>query len=383
MSIAAQTVLQSFDEAYFSEYAPFTALDMLKRVPGFKTQSGQTERGMGQGGANVLLNGELLVGKGDAAFEQLERINARNVVKIEILDSSTLNIPGLSGQVANIVTKSSDIKVNWEWKPEWRTRQKAAAGTVKATVTGNTGDISYSASIGNRSQRNGHWGPEIQSATDGTHVRTLDERATYHRDILTGSVDLTWTPTEDQVAHLNLELIQGNFNQDQYSYVYHANDDAFDGLDRFPLGLDRWSAQIDGDYEFPFASGRLKLIGYFKENHRTTESRFFNFPPAGNLRSHIEYHQDSDEAELIGRTEYSWSRKAGRDWELAFEGAYNSLDLYAELFDFLSGSSPIDIVGSSVEEYRTEANFTHSRRPKLRVELAGIDRRRIFRNIPI
>ena len=359
---AAQSVLQSFDDKYFSEFAPFTALDMLKRVPGFQTQSGQTERGMGQGGANVLLNGELLIGKGDAAFQQLERINAKNVVKIDILDGATLNIPGLSGQVANIVTKSSDINVNWEWKPQWRTRQKDALGTVKATISGTSGDISYSASLGNYAERTGHWGPEFQSGPDGTLLRTLDERATYHEDTITGSVDITWKPSEDRVGHLNLELIQKNYNQDQFSFINPISDTTHDGLDRFSFAEDQWSAQIDGDYEFPFANGRLKFIGYYKEIHSPVEDRFINFSPVGQKDTHIEYHQDSDEKELIGRTEYSWGSKQGQDWEMALEGVYNSLDLNAELFDFISASTPIDTVESSVEEYRTEVNLTHSRR---------------------
>src|SRR5690606_32530597 len=68
---------------------------------------GDTERrGLGQATANVLINGERFAAKSTDVLTELRSISATNVQRIEIVDGATLNISGLSGQVANIVTVS-------------------------------------------------------------------------------------------------------------------------------------------------------------------------------------------------------------------------------------------------------------------------------------
>ena len=62
---AAQSTNDSFEPAFFTQYAPRNAQDMLNRIPGFQIQGADNRRGLGQGGANVLVNGERLTGKSD------------------------------------------------------------------------------------------------------------------------------------------------------------------------------------------------------------------------------------------------------------------------------------------------------------------------------
>ena len=50
-----------------------------------------------------------IAGKSEDIQSQLNRIPAQNVVRIEILDGATLEIPGLSGQVANVIFEASDL----------------------------------------------------------------------------------------------------------------------------------------------------------------------------------------------------------------------------------------------------------------------------------
>ena len=93
----------------FTRFAPRTALDMLEQVPGFVIREEVVERGLGQATGNVLLNGQRLSGKSNDVLAQLDRIPASNVTRIEIRDGATLDIPGLSGQVANVVAKAGGI----------------------------------------------------------------------------------------------------------------------------------------------------------------------------------------------------------------------------------------------------------------------------------
>ena len=106
----------------FARFAPRNALDMLRQVPGFSIVSTDQGRGLGQANDNVLVNGERLSSKSDDLFSQLGRIGTNRVERIEIVDGATLGIPGLSGQVANVVTKGAAISGRFEYRAGWRPR---------------------------------------------------------------------------------------------------------------------------------------------------------------------------------------------------------------------------------------------------------------------
>ena len=371
--VEADSGLRNFQAEYFTQFAPRTALDMLQRVPGFQLQGGNTDRGLGQGGANVLLNGQQITGKGGDAFAQIGRVNADNVVRIEILDGATLNISGLSGQVANVITENKGVSGTWEWRPQWREELQPYYFAFNATVSGETGNLAYSAEIKNDGWNGGHFGPERQYNSDGERLRILDEKAIYNGDVPGGSVNLTWTPKEGHTGHLNAEFTYFDFINAQRSSILPITDNSRTGLDRFTYSENEWNARIDGDYEFPFADGRLKLISYYRAERADSVARSQHFALNADVESHTEYHQIADEAELIGRTEYSWTPSEGRDWEIALEGAFNYLDIDATFFDILDDSQfPNE---SRVEELRSEATLTHTRKisPKwdLQASLGG------------
>src|SRR5687767_11246740 len=139
--VATET-LQSRDvytPADFARFAPRNALDMLRQVPGFTIISQDQGRGLGQANDNVLVNGERLASKSDSLFDQLGRITANRVERIEIVDGATLGIPGLSGQVANIVTKGGEITGRYEWRAVWRPRYaKTSYAAGEISVSGST-----------------------------------------------------------------------------------------------------------------------------------------------------------------------------------------------------------------------------------------------------
>jgi outer membrane receptor for ferrienterochelin and colicin len=89
--------------ADFARFAPKTAYDMLVQVPGFSIRGADQERGLGQASENVLINGQRIANKSGVAIDQLQRISASSVERIEIVDAASLGIAGLSGQVANVI----------------------------------------------------------------------------------------------------------------------------------------------------------------------------------------------------------------------------------------------------------------------------------------
>ena len=107
---------QSYSPDYFAQFQPITARDMLSRIPGFTLQGGgNNDRGFGQANLNILINGRRPSSKSSNANDILGRITANTVERIEIVDGASLDIPGLSGQVANIITSTGELSGNWEY----------------------------------------------------------------------------------------------------------------------------------------------------------------------------------------------------------------------------------------------------------------------------
>ena len=110
-----------YDAAFFAGFAPKTAYDMLVQVPGFVIRTADNERGLGQASENVLINGQRIANKTGGATDELGRISAANVERIEIVEAASLGIAGLSGQVANIIVKAAaKSSGQFEWRPDVR-----------------------------------------------------------------------------------------------------------------------------------------------------------------------------------------------------------------------------------------------------------------------
>jgi hypothetical protein len=371
---------QSYDLAYFDQYVPRSALDMVEQIPGFQLQKSDGKRGLGQGGANILINNERISGKTDAE-DQLSRITASAVVRIDIVDGASLDIPGLSGQVANIITKNTGVSGTWEWRPQFRKHLDANLWRGSATVSGETGNLSYSLTFRNNAFRFGNRGRENRSLANGILFETRDEDSEFSADSPGIATSLTWNPRADHIAHLNAEYNVFNFNQREQSlhtaFTGRGNDDQT----IFSNSTDQWNIEVGGDYEFPMGppglNGKLKLIGFYKFDRSPNVSRFDTFDQTGQI-SGSRFFRDADSGETIGRAEYSWSAQQGRDWQFGLEGAFNFLDVTSSLLllDPVNDNFfevPISGATSRVEEKRAEATLTHSRAlsPKWDVQISG------------
>jgi len=374
----AQSASNTYEPEFFAQYAPRTALDMIDQIPGFQLQGADNRRGLGQGGANILINGERLTGKTDVG-SQLSRIVAENVVRIEIKDGASLDIPGLSGQVANLITKTTGRTGTWSWAPEFRKRQRASFGHAHLTMSGETGNLTYSAEIRNEQNRAGDWGPETLTDASGTIFEIRDEVGHYNFDGPGGTLDLNWKPKADHVGNLNLEYNKLNATQILRSSRRAQTARGQDLETVFTGGEDEWNAKVGADYELPVGPGKLKMIGFYRFERSPTRSVFSVFALDGGQLSGSIFDRLADEAEAIIRSEYSWSPEKDGDWTIGVEGAFNFLDIEADLQDFDNGAFvdvELDGATSRVEERRAEATLTHSRKlsPKWNLQLsAGIE----------
>ncbi len=354
----ARTGARIFEPAYFAQYAPNTALDMVTRLPGFSIEEAAQRRGLGQGGSNVLLNGERFTAKSTDIRTLLSRIGAKQVIRIELVDAATLDIPGLSGQVANLIYAASSGSGQFRWSPSFRTRQTDPVfldGEV--SYTGKLGKFDYTLSLVNRSFRDGNNGPERVLDGTGGLIDLRDEILFVDGDRPKISAALKRETTNGNIANLNLA----------YERSWTEIRELSDRTDNFRNYLEtekEYNYELGGDYEFGVSSGRLKLIGLHRFEHSPF---FFNVLTRfndGRADNGVRQNRFVDETESIARAEYRW-KSGTNDWQVSLEGALNSLDTGTELSVLNSSGvyQPVPLFGADarVQEKRAETNITWGR----------------------
>lgn len=168
---------QKFDPDFFATYAPVTALDMVKRIPGFSINEGQGRRGFGENAGNVLIDGDRPATKSDDIFTILSRIPASQVDFIVLSEQAGADTETQGqGQVVNIVRKRS-AKLNGTYEAT------IVAGTrygfqpsFNTSATLRRGDTSYEVNFSSYSERVYGFGPEDFK----TGSATLIERRFYN-----------------------------------------------------------------------------------------------------------------------------------------------------------------------------------------------------------
>ena len=168
--------------ADFARFAPKTAYDMLAQVPSFTIRSADQERGLGQASENVLINGQRITNKSGGAIDQLQRTSAQSVDRIEIVEAAALGIPGLSGQVANVILKATGKgSGQYEWNGNFRahyTEPEFMGGSL--SYSNKAGPVDYTVSVKNGSGRGGLGGPV--KLYDANHVLTQSRMESYHSE---------------------------------------------------------------------------------------------------------------------------------------------------------------------------------------------------------
>jgi hypothetical protein len=336
---------------------------MLKQVPGFVIQSATVERGLGQATGNVLINGQRISGKSNDAVTELGRISASSVVRIEIVDGATLNIAGLSGQVANIVAKASAMTGQFEWRPEFRQRNTAPIITRGAvSVSGETGPIAYTVGLRNDSGGGGANGPTLIYDANRTVIDVRDEKfySIANQPKLSGS--FRYDGPGSSVGNLNLSYQL--FQLDSRENSRRSGPGRVDRLRQFRETEDEHNYEIGGDYELALGAGRLKLIGLysFERSPKVTDAilNFLDQSPATGSR----FTQVGDESETIGRAEYRWKSGAS-DWQISAEAAFNTLDNVGRTFELRPDrtfvETPFPGGSGKVTEDRAEISGTYGR----------------------
>lgn len=351
--------------ADFARFAPRTALDMLRQVPGFTVRGGDdSQRGLGQADTNVLIDGERVASKSDDVFTQLQRISAARVERIEIVDGGSLGIPGLSGQVANIITRPGELSGSFTYRAGFRpeyARPLFFGGEVSISSAGEQLDwtLAYTHDTG----RGGAGGGVAYIADPaGAITDNRDALVRFVGDFpkLSGSAE--YTTAAGTVIDVNASYYRdySNFSNDETRRPV-GEAERFRNFDNRERG---WGYELGGTIDLALGTGRLKLIGlerFGREHVRQTSLLDYadGAPDTGNR-----YSATTDSGERIGRLEYNWPMLGGT-FQMDAEAAFNRLDRAAKLFDLSPAGAFVEVAfpegSGGVQEDRYEAILTHNR----------------------
>ena len=157
-----------YDPAFFDRFAPQTAIDMVNEIPGFVISETSEDRGLGDASQNVLINGTRSAGKSNDARTVLGRLAASQIIRLEIVDGSSLSIPGLNGQVLNVVTAIKGLTGNFRYRTQFRRRVPNNLLDAELNITAPIGKGELTFGINNNGAfRRGNAGPEVVADGDG------------------------------------------------------------------------------------------------------------------------------------------------------------------------------------------------------------------------
>jgi hypothetical protein len=362
---APSTTRSTFLPDYFARFAPRTAFDMARTVPGFAISNGDEARGLGQANTNILINGRRISGKANGSNEALRRIPVKNVVRLELVDGASLGIGGLSGQVLNVVTSASGkVSGQFRYQPEVRsfgTPPRLLQGSV--ALAGGGAKNEWNLALRNESNRRGNQGLEEVFDAAGAVVALRDEIANFNNDRV--SLAGTFSRTADNGNALNLTAqTEGYFFRERESSLQRPPGGSLTRTRNLRRTEDEFNFELGADYEFGLGPGQLKLIGLHRYGDSPTTNTALTRFTNGAVDAGSRFVQDTDEGETILRSEYT-IKVGGGTVVAALEGARNFLIIDSALSerDGAGVLRPVDLAGSSarVDEDRVDAGLTWSR----------------------
>lgn len=368
-----------YQNTFFEQYNPTSASDMLDRIPGVSLDGrrGGGGRGLGTGG-DLLIDGQRVAGKDNSPRDQLDRIAAGEVQRIEIIrgTSGELDVRG-ADQVINIVLTEDASRESTTVEVVGRRNhdgQYEAGGSMSHSRQ--IGGLQGLITLESRPNYENRISDEISYSASNEPLGTLRESNVRDQQPLEASANLSY----QSGAH----RIQFNALFEDSGYTRPIGRDFVD----FTAGGDvprreeenteyaeeAW--ELGGEYEYSFGGGR-RFQFLFIANDETDDSvreRFDVEPPNASGEREKTLFIDSNERtrERIAQGNYSFPVSDLHSLRLGLERAYTRLDSSLFIGNTGGTESPSDRYGglpprpdlsnpgTTVEEMRYEGFVFHN-----------------------
>lgn len=368
-----------YEAEFFDQYNPITASDMLDRIPGVNIggggPGGGNNRGLGTGG-NLLINGQRIAGKDNSPRDQLDRITADEVERIEIIRDTTgaLNVRGAS-EVVNIILVAVP------------SRSSTTVEVVQRLNHDDTyevgGSVAWSQQIGNfqalvnfeaRPNYENRDNREIRITPEGELLGTLFETNIRDQDEHTFSTNMSYS-TGPHRMQLNALVSEGDHPRPiRRDFVDFTDAGPVESIQEEKNQNEESNWEIGGDYEYNFADGsRLAVLFVLNDEIRNTVRERFEADPADEpLTKNLFIDSRRENKEFIVQTNYNFSLNDSQSLRVGLERANNQLDSSlligssfgteppSEAFGGLSPLPSISNAGTHVEEIRYEGFAFHN-----------------------
>jgi hypothetical protein len=375
-----------YEAAFFTQYAPRTALDIVQRVPGFSLDLGATQtqqgsvdvRGFAGTAGNVVINGARPSTKAETVDITLSRIPAQQVIRVELGpgDLYGSDYAGKS-QVLNVVLSQQagfDAEVTAAAK-RWSTGYVNTDIQGSASIRRGPSTINISGGTGrNRQLEEGT--DDLTNLSTGQLVEHRRKHNSYfNKDpFLAGSWALE--RGSDKAIRLNTRWQPSSFDLFQSNRVSPAgapvHDDNLIQTYRDPV------LELGGDVTRPLAGGAIKFVALATRRKRHDVDNYIqraglledNAPVNGGFEQSVRARRN----ETIGRVSWTRSNLLGFSFEAGAEASYNTLDDKVDLFavDENGQRERVDlpIAHASVKEKRGEVyvNVGKTLSPSLRID---------------
>ena len=347
-----------YDAAFFAPFAPRSALDIARRVPGFALEQGNNDiRGFAGAAGNVVFNGARPSSKSESLETLLARIPARRVIRVE-LGPGDLYGSEYSGksQVLNVILSAGSGLDGTVTASARRRFTGLVVPNLSASALYKRGASSIGLSAGTERQDQVDEGTDtLTDPTTGALVE-FRRKANHYRPrepFVSANYSLEQAP--DKALHLNARF--SRFTEDfiQRNAVFPANGPERD--DRLFLTARAPGFELGGDVSRPLAGGAIKLVALANRRHRetldTSLERLGTTVVGG-----FEQGTESQRNESIGRLGWTRADLAGFAVEAGAEASLNTLDYELDLFVLGEGGArtrldlPID--DATVREERGE-----------------------------
>ncbi len=359
-----------YPASFFDQYAPVTANDMLRRIPGINIAlgggggpgggGGGNQRGLGSGENQVLINGKRVAGKSNQGRDAIDRISADQVKHIEIIRGTSAELDVRSaGPIVNIVLYEDASQNALSWSAELRRHED---GTVKPggslAYSGTKGDLQYLASIEVEPRYENRIRHEISVNPDLSANDSIAESAVRKRTDYTLNGNLMYSFTEKDDARFNVLYERQDPPTQRFRQTFDElgvlSSDVIEEIDAI---VRKW--EVGGDYEHTFPGGSkykiLFIIGDATNDFFREQFRLFDVDDGPGQDIYLDLDQRT--RERIVRTSYKWSLTGAQDLELGVEGSQTIFDSLLEL-----GETPAETTLNvdKVDELRAEPFIVHN-----------------------